>query len=54
MIVTWVRVLSASCMLAGVASGQAPTVEKVEPPNWWTGSSVNPVRILIRDRKSVV
>ena len=50
MIVTWVRVLSASCMLAGVATGQAPTVEKVEPPNWWTGSSVNPVRVLIRGR----
>ena len=27
---------------------QVPTVEKVEPPNWWVGSSVNPVRILIR------
>ena len=50
MIVTWVRVLSASCMLAGVAVGQAPTIEKVEPPNWWTGSSVNPVRVLIRGR----
>ncbi|MDP1859122.1 MAG: alpha-amylase family glycosyl hydrolase [Gemmatimonadaceae bacterium] len=45
-----IRVLAASYILAGVAVGQAPTVEKVEPPNWWTGSSVNPVRVLIRGR----
>ena len=25
-----------------------PTVSKVEPPSWWAGSSVNPVRLLIR------
>lgn len=24
-----------------------PSVEKVEPPSWWTGSTVNPVRILL-------
>lgn len=27
---------------------QSPTVEKVEPPNWWANHSVNPVRLLIR------
>ena len=27
---------------------QAPTVTKVEPPNWWAGYSINPVRLLIR------
>ena len=27
---------------------QAPTVSKVEPPNWWPNHSVNPVRLLIR------
>jgi hypothetical protein len=21
---------------------------QVDPPNWWTGSTVNPVRVLIR------
>jgi glycosidase len=26
----------------------APTVTKVEPPNWWVGHSINPVRLLIR------
>lgn len=25
-----------------------PTVSKVEPPSWWRGSTVNPVRLLIR------
>ncbi|MEZ5425351.1 MAG: alpha-amylase family glycosyl hydrolase [Pyrinomonadaceae bacterium] len=31
------------------AKGQTgPRVEKVEPPNWWAGHSVNPVRVLIR------
>jgi neopullulanase len=25
-----------------------PTVTKVEPPNWWAGYSINPVRLLIR------
>lgn len=28
----------------------APEVLKVEPPNWWTGHSINPVRLLIRGR----
>ncbi len=26
----------------------APTVTKVEPPSWWAGHSLNPVRLLIR------
>src|SRR2546423_14615368 len=25
-----------------------PVVTKVEPPNWWAGHSINPVRLLIR------
>jgi glycosidase len=31
-----------------VASAQAPTVSKVEPPNWWGSHSINPVRLLVR------
>ena len=27
-----------------------PEVQKVEPPGWWIGSSLNPVRVLIRGR----
>lgn len=30
------------------ASAQAPRVSKVEPPNWWAGSTVNPVRVMVR------
>ena len=26
----------------------APTVTKVDPPFWWVGSSINPVRLLVR------
>jgi hypothetical protein len=30
------------------APAQTPTVTKVEPQSWWTGSTVNPIRLLIR------
>ena len=26
----------------------APTVSKIEPPNWWANHSINPVRLLVR------
>ena len=26
----------------------APHVTKVEPPSWWPGHSINPVRLLVR------
>jgi glycosidase len=32
------------------AAQSAPSVLKVEPPNWWAGHSINPVRVLIRGR----
>jgi glycosidase len=32
------------------AAAQAPEVLKVEPPNWWAGHSMNPVRVLIRGK----
>lgn len=31
-----------------VARAQAPSVEKIEPPNWWSNMTVNPVRVLLR------
>ena len=37
------------CVAAGV-NAAAPEVSKVEPPNWWIGHSINPVRLLIRGR----
>src|SRR5438309_1508595 len=32
----------------GAAAQSAPEVLKVEPPSWWAGSSVNPLRLMIR------
>lgn len=32
------------------ATQNSPEVLKVEPPNWWAGHSINPVRVLIRGR----
>ena len=43
-------IFSACLCLAGVVSvyAQPPQVLKVDPPSWWAGSSLNPVRLLIR------
>lgn len=38
--------LTLFCLLFTV-NGQSPTVEKVEPPSWWTNSSISPVRVLL-------
>jgi neopullulanase len=35
---------------ASASAAQTPEVGKVEPPSWWIGSSLNPVRVLIRGR----
>jgi glycosidase len=32
------------------ASAQAPVVDKVDPPSWWTRSTIKPVRVLIRGK----
>jgi glycosidase len=36
--------------LASIAQAQlsAPVVQKVEPPSWWAGHTINPVRLLVR------
>ena len=36
-------------LAAGPAAAQEPpAVAKVDPPSWWTGSTMNPVRLLVR------
>lgn len=35
---------------AATAIAAAPQVSKVEPPDWWVGHSINPVRLLVRGR----
>ena len=39
--------LIAYCTLL-IAHAQAPTIETIDPPNWWKGMSINPVRVLLR------
>jgi len=34
----------------GAFAQNAPVVEKVEPPNWWAGHSINPVRVLVKGK----
>ncbi len=35
-------------LTASPVCAQTPAVSKVEPPNWWAGHSINPVRVLLR------
>ena len=35
-------------LLAAACRAQGPQITKVEPPNWWVGHTVNPVRLLLR------
>ncbi len=44
----WTATLAMAVAPASALGAQAPTVEKVEPPNWWANHSINPVRVLIR------
>ena len=47
-----VRRLFAAVLFAGAAGPAVaqPVVTKVEPPDWWVGHSINPVRLLVRGR----
>ncbi len=37
--------LTGYCLLLTVQA--QPSVEKIDPPSWWTGSTVNPVRVML-------
>src|SRR5215211_5747509 len=38
-----------SCAASAVCAAQRlPSVTKVEPPDWWAGHSINPVRVMLR------
>jgi glycosidase len=43
-----VRAAAVLFLLAATASADPPRVTKVEPPSWWPGHSMNPVRLLVR------
>ena len=42
--------LSAGSSLAAQTAGARPEIQRVEPPSWWPGHSLNPVRLMIRGR----
>ena len=44
------RFLFLLCILSVTTVFAQPTVEKVEPPNWWVQSTINPVRVLIKGK----
>lgn len=37
-------------LFAVAAAAQAPALEKIDPPSWWVGSTINPVRVLIKGK----
>src|SRR6185436_19096125 len=45
-----IRVICVHLWLALTVAAQAPEILKVDPPSWWVGSSLNPVRVMIRGR----
>ncbi|HEX2079866.1 MAG TPA: alpha-amylase family glycosyl hydrolase [Longimicrobium sp.] len=49
-VLRFVAALAAAVLAGGAARAQAPVVLKVDPPNWWAGHSIDPVRLLIRGR----
>src|SRR5688572_25863585 len=43
------------CILSGAVNiwafpQNAPEIIKVEPPSWWAGHTINPVRLLVRGK----
>lgn len=46
-----VFVACASAFAPARAQNLAPEVVKVEPPSWWAGHTINPVRLLIRGKR---
>ena len=47
---TSIRIFCVNLWLVFTVAAQTPEILKVDPPSWWTRSSVNPVRVMIRGR----
>src|SRR6185503_4345358 len=45
-----IRIFCVNLCLVFTVAAQAPEILKVDPPSWWTRSSLNPVRVMIRGR----
>jgi glycosidase len=46
----FLSVLFAVLLFVAPASAQ-PRIEKTDPPSWWAGSTVNPIRVLLRGQR---
>jgi glycosidase len=44
------RALAAALAFAAAPAWAAPVIAKVEPPSWWPGHSLDPVRLMLRGR----
>src|SRR5215213_4867900 len=49
-LVVLICVICVNLRLTAVVAAQAPEILKVDPPSWWTRSTVNPVRLMIHGR----
>jgi glycosidase len=45
-----IRLFCVHLWLTLTVAGQAPEILKGDPPRWWTGSTLNPVRLMIHGR----
>ena len=45
-----IRIFCVNLCLVFTVAAQAPEILKIDPPSWWTRSSLNPVRVMIRGR----
>src|SRR5438552_18517539 len=45
--------LLVACAGSLFAQGGPPLVTKIEPPSWWAGHSINPVRLLLHGKNLV-
>lgn len=46
----FIRIFCVHLWLVLSVSAQSPEIFNVDPPSWWTGSSMNPVRLMVRGR----
>ena len=48
-----VGILAGAIVVSASSQTSAPAVAKVEPPSWWAGHSINPVRLLVRGKNLI-
>lgn len=48
--ISCLKLLALVAVLFAAAAAQAPAFEKIDPPSWWVGSTINPVRVLIKGK----